>query len=85
MNLLSEGIYDEDGNALNGIGTSLSRSAEKEVSEELQQSIVSMLEGIFGKDKVKVTVNATLNYDTVHRKYSARYVAEQVDRTPNFK
>ncbi|WP_195953805.1 flagellar basal-body MS-ring/collar protein FliF [Clostridium saudiense] len=67
MNLLSEGIYDEDGNALNGIGTSLSRSAEKEVSEELQQSIVSMLEGIFGKDKVKVTVNATLNYDTVQK------------------
>ena len=44
-----------------------SRSAEKEVSEELQQSIVSMLEGIFGKDKVKVTVNATLNYDTVQK------------------
>lgn len=67
MNLLSDGIYDEDGNSINGIGTSLSRSAEKEVSEELQQSIVSMLEGIFGKNKVKVTVNATLNYDTVQK------------------
>lgn len=67
MNLLSEGIYDEDGNSINGSGLSTARSAEKEVSEELQKSILSMLEGIFGKDKIKVTVNATLNYDTVQK------------------
>lgn len=66
MNLLSEGIYDEDGNSItNGVGLAASRSAEKEVSSELEKSIVSMLEAIFGTGKVKATVNATLNFDTV--------------------
>ena len=67
MNLLSEGIYDEEGNSINGVGLTASRGAEKEVSEELQKSVVSMLEAIFGKDKVKVTVNANLNFDTVEK------------------
>lgn len=67
MNLLSEGIYDEEGNSINGVGLTVSRGAEKEVSEELQKSVVSMLEAIFGKDKVKVTVNANLNFDTVEK------------------
>ena len=67
MNLLSEGIYDKEGNSINGVGLTASRGAEKEVSEELQKSIVSMLEAIFGKDKVKVTVNANLNFDTVEK------------------
>lgn len=67
MNLLSEGIYDENGNAINATSSSASRDSEKQISEELQNSIVSMLEGIFGKGKVKVTVNAALNYDTVQK------------------
>lgn len=67
MNLLSEGIYDEAGNSINGIGLATSRSSEKEVSEELQKSILSMLEAIFGKNKVKVTVNASLNFDTIEK------------------
>lgn len=67
MNLLSEGIYDEEGNSINSVGLTTSRSAEKEVSEDLQDSVVSMLEAVFGKDKVKVTVNANLNFDTVEK------------------
>lgn len=67
MNLLSEGIYDEEGNSIDGVGSTASRSEEREVSEELQHSILSMLEAIFGKDKVKVTVNANLNFDTVEK------------------
>ena len=67
MNLLSEGIYDEKGNEINGVSASASRNSEKQMSEELQNSILSMLEGIFGRGKVKVTVNAVLNYDTVQK------------------
>ncbi len=67
MTLLSEGIYDENGNAIKGVGLAASRSAERELSEELQESVVSMLEPIFGKDKVKATVNANLNFDTVEK------------------
>lgn len=67
MNLLSEGIYDEDGNSINNKEAISSRSAEKQVSSDLQKSILEMLEGVFGKDKVKVTVNAVLDYDTVEK------------------
>lgn len=67
MNLLSEGIYDKDGNAVKGMGLAASRNAERELSEELKKSLVEMLEPIFGKNKVKATVNANLNFDTVEK------------------
>lgn len=68
MNLLSEGIYDKEGNALaTGVGLSASRQAERELNEELQKSVVDMLEPIFGKGKIKATVNTNLNFDTVEK------------------
>lgn len=67
MNLLSEGIYDESGNLTKDVGLSASRDAERELSEDLQKTLVSMLEPIFGKDKVKATVNTNLNFDTVEK------------------
>ncbi len=67
MNLLSEGIYDENGNAVKGVGLAASRVAERELSEELRKSLVEMLEPIFGQNKVKATVNANLNFDTVEK------------------
>ena len=67
MNLLSEGIYDENGNAVKGVGLAASRTAERELSEELRESLIAMLEPIFGQNKVKITVNANLNFDTVEK------------------
>ena len=67
MNLLSEGIYDDNGNSVNGSLVSSSRKMQQEINKELQSSVVSMLEGIFGIGKVKVTVNAALNYDTIQK------------------
>lgn len=67
MNLLSEGIYDENGNIINNNELYSSRDEEKQFSSELQESILSMLEGILGKGKVKVTVNADLNFDTIEK------------------
>lgn len=86
MNLLSEGIYDEEGNSINYVGLNSSRSAEKEISSELEKSVVSMLEAIFGKDKVKVTVNASLNFDTVEKnelKIDPEKVIKSESRTEN--
>lgn len=67
MNLLSEDIYDENGNPVKGMGLAASRNAERELSEELRESLVEMLEPIFGKNKVKATVNTSLNFDTVEK------------------
>lgn len=67
MNLLSEGIYDEDGNIITNNESYSSREEERQLSSELQESILSMLEGILGKGKVKVAVNANLNFDTIER------------------
>ena len=69
MTLLSEGIYDENGNVIKGGngGLATSRDAEKQLGKDLQKSVISMLEPIFGKDKVKASVNASLNFDTVEK------------------
>lgn len=67
MTLLSEGIYDENGNAIKGVGLAASRAAERELGEELKKSVISMLEPIFGKNKVKATVNTNLNFDSVEK------------------
>ena len=66
MNLLSEGIFDEKGNvnSTNSNGVDITRKEEKELSEDLERSIVGLLEPIFGVGKVKATVNADLNFDT---------------------
>lgn len=66
MNLLSEGLLDENGNAkaTNSSGLDISRKAEKELSSDLERSILSLLDPIFGEGKVKATVNADLDFDT---------------------
>lgn len=66
MNLLSEGLFDEKGkvNSTNSSAVDIARNAEKGLSKDLEKSIVSLLEPIFGKGKVKATVNADLNFDS---------------------
>lgn len=66
MNLLSEGLFDEDGNvsASNSNGITAAIKAEQDLGKDLQKSIVSLLEPIFGDGKVKSTVNVDLNFDT---------------------
>ena len=66
MNLLSEGLFDEDGNINSKEGNALdiARKAEKDLNKELETSVRTMLEPIFGQGKVKVSVNADLNFDT---------------------
>ena len=66
MNLLSDGLFDEDGKVIssNSSGIDIARKAEKDLSSDLEKSIVGLLEPIFGPGKVKATVNADLNFDS---------------------
>lgn len=66
MNLLSEGLFDEDGkiNSKEGSALDVARKAEKDLNKELETSVKTLLEPIFGKGKVKVSVNADLNFDS---------------------
>lgn len=63
MNLLSDGLFDEDGNASGSNGIEVALKAEKELSQQLEKSIISLLEPIFGQGKVKATVYTDLNFD----------------------
>ena len=66
MNLLSEGLYDENGKeqATNSNGLYIARKAEKELNSDLERAISSVLESMFGSGKVVVKVNSDLNFDT---------------------
>lgn len=66
MNLLSEGLFDENGNAVvgQGGGLDLARNAERSLNKDLERSIKGLLEPIFGVGKISVTVNSDLNFDT---------------------
>lgn len=70
MDLLSEGLFDEKGNikSTNSSGLDISRKAEKELSSDLERSIIGLLEPVFGQGKVKASVNADLNFDTSEKK-----------------
>lgn len=73
MNLLSEGILeDENVNENNqpinsGISVDKNRASEQALNKQLEKSILEILEPIFGKGKVKATVNADLSFDTAEK------------------
>ena len=66
MNLLSEGLYDQNGKEqpTNSSGLYIARKAEKELNSDLERAISSVLESMFGSGKVVVKVNSDLNFDT---------------------
>lgn len=66
MNLLSEGLYDANGNEQSGSsnGVYVARKAEKDLDSDLERAIKSVLGPMFGNDNVLVQVNADLNFDS---------------------
>lgn len=71
MNLLSEGMFDENGTFTSNKKASeldIARLAEKEYNEDLKSSLRELLEPIFGAGKVKISVNTDLNFDTEDKK-----------------
>lgn len=71
MNLLSEGMFDENGtfNSSKNISElDTARKAEKEYNDDLKTALKELLEPIFGSGKVKISVNTDLNFDTEDKK-----------------
>lgn len=64
MNLLTEGLFDEDNVAVSSDAISQQFSLEKKYEEELQKSIIQLLEPVVGKGKVKTSINVDLDFDS---------------------
>ncbi|MFI3211001.1 MAG: flagellar basal-body MS-ring/collar protein FliF [Peptostreptococcaceae bacterium] len=66
MNLLSYGLFDDNGNVnlSKDSGLDIARDAEKQLNMDLERSIKSLLEPMFGVGKVSVSVNSNLDFDT---------------------
>lgn len=69
MNLLTEGLEDKDGSGSSDLTETTSQisAAEQKEETELQKKILSQLEPVYGKDKVKVQVNADMNFDSTQQ------------------
>lgn len=64
MNLISRGIFDAEGNDMaSSTSVEKQQEIEKDFEKKLEKSVLDMLEQVIGKDKVKVKVNASLDFD----------------------
>lgn len=72
LNLLSRDLYSSDGKE-NGTSSDSTVPAEKQqqlqekYQNDMEKKLLAMLEPIYGKDKVKVKVNADLNFDAIQQ------------------
>lgn len=64
MNLLTKDINSDQGNSASSETISKQQDAEKAYEDRMQKAIVSLLEPIAGKGKVKATVNVNLDFDS---------------------
>ena len=64
MNLLTKDINSDTNGSVSSESISKQQEAEKAYEDKLQKAIVSSLEAVVGKGKVKATVNANLNFDS---------------------
>lgn len=65
MNLLTKGLYDENGNELSTAGSSVEKrqALEKNYASQLEKNINALLEPVIGKGKVQSKVSVTLDLD----------------------
>ncbi|SEF48493.1 flagellar M-ring protein FliF [Caloramator fervidus] len=62
MNLLTENLFDD---TINGTTSALKQQEiERQFEARLEKDVLSMLETVFGKDKVTVKINADLDFDS---------------------
>lgn len=64
MNLLTKDINSDQNNSVSSEAISKQQDAEKAYEDRMQKAIVSLLEPIVGKGKVKATVNVNLDFDS---------------------
>ena len=71
MTLLSEGMFDDEGNYIettsSSTGLIAARDAEREFNKDIEKSLANILEPLFGVGKVKISVNADLNFDSAEK------------------
>ncbi len=64
MNLLTANLNDDENEMMSSESLDKQYSLEKNYEGKLQKEIVSLLEPVIGKDKVKATVNVDLDFDS---------------------
>ncbi|MDV4149706.1 flagellar basal-body MS-ring/collar protein FliF [Clostridium sp. AL.422] len=64
MNLLTEGLFEENSSVVSSDAIEQQLSLKKKYEEELQKSIVALLEPVVGRDKVESSVNVDLDFDS---------------------
>ena len=64
MNLLSEGLSDENSNVVNSETIEQQFSLKKKYEEDIEKSIISLLEPVVGRNKIKSSVNVELDFDS---------------------
>ncbi|NRT73675.1 flagellar basal-body MS-ring/collar protein FliF [Clostridium beijerinckii] len=64
MNLLTKDINSDANGSVSSETVSKQQDAEKAYEDKLQKAIVSLLEPIVGKGKIKATVNVNLDFDS---------------------
>lgn len=72
MTLLSDGLFDSDGNYIennlkNTNTLDALRDSEKKFNDDIEESLLKVLVPLFGEGKVKVVVNTDLNFDSTER------------------
>ncbi|MFL0195485.1 flagellar basal-body MS-ring/collar protein FliF [Clostridium sp. WILCCON 0269] len=68
MTLLSKNLFDNEGNSADStIPAEKQQQLKQEYEKSLEKNLLSMLEAVYGKDKVQVKVNADLDFDAVQQ------------------
>lgn len=93
MSLLTNNLYKNDSDTSDvSSSTDAQQKAKTQYEDALEEKALDLLETTFGKDKVKVKINADLNFDTVQKEtttYDPNHVSEseqtekQTSTSPN--
>lgn len=69
LNLLSKDLFNDQNGNISDSTTSAEKQQQltQQYEKELEKKLSSMLEDVYGKDKVKVKVNADLDFDAVQQ------------------
>lgn len=68
LNLISQGVIDGSSSSSNSLTSTEKQQDMKGTYEsQLEKKVITTLEAIYGKDKVKVNINADLDFDAVQQ------------------
>ncbi|MGE5628564.1 MAG: flagellar basal-body MS-ring/collar protein FliF [Solirubrobacterales bacterium] len=67
LNLISQGVIDGSSSSSDLTSTEKQQDMKSSYESQLEKKVGSTLEAIYGKDKVKVNINADLDFDAVQQ------------------